>query len=132
MDGRPIGVANAGVMSADPWRVEEGGGQAHLISTDLRSFTVGARAGAGQLQVYVLLQPTLRATTIPDTIAALYHEGIREGAKAELLNTSGTDYYRPDQAAVSFALFNQAIDDASVEVWRGNTGRLPRGRIAWL
>ncbi len=131
LDGKPLEVAKEGSLPADPWRHARGG-CAYLVTSDLASFTVGALGAGGTVQVRASLIPSTRGTNVPDSVARLYHEAIRDGAKAELLATAGTDYYRPDQAAVSFALFNQAIDDASVEVWRGNTGRLPRGRIAWL
>ena len=58
-----------------------------------------------------------------------------DGVKAELLATSGTGYYKPDQAAVALALFNQALEEATRHVWRSNisatsaaSGRGPAGR----
>ena len=75
--------------------------------------------------------PTTRATAIPDAVATLYHEAIREGAKAELLNTRGADYYAPDQAAVSFALFQQSIESAMTDVWQSHTPSGSRGRTSW-
>lgn len=130
MGGRPLEVANARDLPADPWRHARQG-VAYLVSSDLTSFTVGACAG-GPVQVYVSLMPTIRGSTVPDLVASRYHEAIREGAKAELLNTSGTDYYSPDQAAVSLAFFLRAMDEATSDVWRSHTGRVPRGRALWL
>lgn len=130
LDGRPIEVANARDLPADAWK-HELRGKVYLVSTNLREFTV--RTGcAGKLQVYASLLLSLRGNSLPDEVGTLYHEAIREGAKAELLNTEGTDYYKPDQAGVSLAFFQRAIDDASTDVWRSNTGRGSRGRTSWL
>ena len=129
LNGRPIGISRARDLPADPWRHAQHG-CAYLVSTDLRNFTVGMFAG-GALQVYASLVPSTRATSIPDTVGTLYHEAIREGAKAELLNTRGTDYYAPDQAAVSLAFFKQAIDSAMTDVWQSSTPSGGRGRVSW-
>lgn len=131
LDGQPLAVAHARSLGADPWRHAQHG-CAYLVSSDLRDFTVGALSGSGEVQVYATLLPTIRATSLPDSVGTLYHEAIREGAKAELLNTSGTDYYRPDQAAVALAFFRQAVDDATADVWRSSTPGVPRGRARWL
>lgn len=131
LNGRPLAVANARALPADPWQ-RELRGRAYLVSTDLRNFTVGVHGGPGLVQVFVSLLPSIRASTVPDTLASLYFEAIREGAKAELLNTAGTDYYRPDQAGVALAFFQRAIDDATADVWRSNTSRGARGRVSWL
>lgn len=129
-NGRTLEVAQGRDLPADPWRHAHNG-QAYLVSTDLENFTVAAGT-AGPVQVFVTLIPSLRATSVPPPMGSLYHEAIREGAKAELLNTSGTDYYKPDQAAVALAFFQRAMDDASADVWRSNTGRVSRGRTQWL
>lgn len=129
LNGRPLEVANARDLPADPWQ-HELRGKAYLATTNLSEFTV--RAGGGSLQVYASLMPSLRGNSVPDEVASLYHEAIREGAKAELLNTEGTDYYKPDQAGVALAFFQRAMDDASVDVWRSNTSRGTRGRVSWL
>ena len=131
MNGRPLEISNARDLPADPWQHARKG-LAYLVSTDLRNFTVGAHGDSGQAQAYVSLIPSIRGATVPDSVASLYHEAIREGAKAELLNTSGTDYYKPDQAAVSLAFFQRAVDDATTDVWRSQTGRLSRGSVKWL
>jgi len=131
LNGRPLRVVHARNADADPWRHAQRG-HAYLVSTDLRNFTVGALGGSGEVQVYAALLPTIRATSLPDSVGTLYHEAIREGAKAELLNTSGTDYYKPDQAAVALAFFRGAMDDAADDVSRSQTPSLPRGRTTWL
>lgn len=130
-NGRPISVANGRDLPSDPWRHAQRG-CAYLVSTDLRNFTVGASGVSSPVQAYVSLVPTTRATSVPDTVGTLYHEAIRDGAKAELLNTPGTTYYLPDQAAVAVALFQRAIDQGSTDVWRSSTGRVSRGRTRWL
>ena len=130
-NGKPIEIANHRDLPADPWH-HAVPGCAYLVTTDLRNFTVGASGVASPVQVYVSLVPTVRATSIPDSVATLYHEAIREGAKAELMNTPGTSYYIPDQAAVSVALFQRAIDQATTDTWRSSTGRVSRGRVQWL
>ncbi|WP_448677186.1 hypothetical protein [Delftia acidovorans] len=128
--GRPLEVAKARDLPADPWQ-QELRGKLYLVTTNLREFTV--RTGsAGRLQVYASLMPSLRGNSVPDEVASLYHEAIREGAKAELLATEGTDYYKPDQAGVALAFFQRAMDDATADVWRSNTSRGSRGRASWL
>jgi hypothetical protein len=128
--GRPLEVAKARDLPADPWQ-HELRGKLYLVTTNLREFTV--RTGSvGRLQVYASLMPSLRGNSVPDEVASLYHEAIREGAKAELLATEGTDYYNPDQAGVALAFFTRAIDDATADVWRSNTSRGSRGRASWL
>jgi hypothetical protein len=131
LNGRPLEVANARDVPADPWKYAQKG-RAYLVSTDLQDFTVGSCSGTGLVQVYVSLLPGIRGSTVPDSIAVRYHEAIREGAKAALLNTSGTEYYQPDQAGVALGFFRQAVDDAAADVWRSSTGRVSRGRAVWL
>lgn len=130
LNGRPLEVANARDLPADPWQQEQPG-RAYLATTNLSEFTVRT-SGAGRLQVYASLIPGLRGTMVPDELASLYHEAIREGAKAELLNTEGTDYYKPNQAGVALAFFQRAMDEATTDVWRSNTSRGSRGRTSWL
>lgn len=130
LNARPLDVANARDLPADP-RTSELRGKAYLVTTNLREFTVRT-GGAGKLQVYASLVLSLRGNILPDEVGTLYHEAIREGAKAELLNTEGTDYYKPDQAGVALAFFQRAIDDATTDVWRSNTSRGSRGRTSWL
>lgn len=131
LNGWPLDVEHANDMPADPWTHAQKG-RAYLTSQDLRNFTVSAHGGTGAVQVYVSLIPGIRGNTVPDKVASLYHEAIRDGAKAELLNTSGADYYKPDQAAVALAFFNAAMDDATTDVWRSNTRSLPRRNPQWL
>lgn len=130
LGGRPLEVANARDLPADPWQ-QELQGRAYLATTNLSEFTVRT-SGAGRLQVYASLIPGLRGNMVPDEVATLYHEAIREGAKAELLNTEDTDYYKPNQAGVALALFQRAMDEATTDVWRSNTSRGSRGRTSWL
>jgi len=130
LNGRDLELSRSRDLPSDPWRHAQRG-CAYLVSTNLRDFTVGAHGGSGQVQVYAALLPSTRATSVPDNVGTLYHEAIREGAKAELLNTNGTTYYSPDQAAVSLALFNQAIADAADDVRRSNTPKGSRGRVRW-
>ena len=130
LNGRPLEVANARDLPADPWQ-QELQGRAYLATTNLSEFTVRT-SGAGRLQVYASLIPGLRGNMVPDEVATLYHEAIREGAKAELLNTEGTDYYKPNQAGVALAFFQRAMDEATTDVWRSNTSRGSRGRTSWL
>lgn len=130
LNGRPLEVANARDLQADPWQ-QELQGRAYLATTNLSEFTVRT-SGAGRLQVYASLMPGLRGSMVPDEVASLYHEAIREGAKAELLNTEGTDYYKPNQAGVALAFFQRAMDEATTDVWRSNTSRGSRGRTSWL
>lgn len=130
LNGRPLEVANARDLPADPWQ-QELQGRAYLATTNLSEFTVRT-SGAGRLQVYASLIPGLRGNMVPDEVASLYHEAIREGAKAELLNTEGTDYYKPNQAGVALAFFQRAMDEATTDVWRSNTSRGSRGRTSWL
>lgn len=130
LNARPLDVANARDLPADP-RTSELRGKAYLVTTNLREFTVRT-GGAGKLQVYASLVLSLRGNILPDEVGTLYHEAIREGAKAELLNTEGSDYYKPDQAGVALAFFQRAIDDATTDVWRSNTSRGSRGRTSWL
>ncbi|MDX4954018.1 MULTISPECIES: hypothetical protein [Delftia] len=130
LDGRPLEVAQSRDLPADPWQ-HELRGRAYLVTTNLREFTVRT-SSAGRLQVYASLMPSLRGNSVPDEVASLYHEAIREGAKAELLATEGTDYYKPDQAGVALAFFQSAMDDATADVWRSNTSRGSRGRASWL
>lgn len=128
LDARPVRLLVDNMLPADPSLVARSG-TASLVAQRLESFTLAG--GPGRLQVFVSLLPTTRASTIPDHLATLYHEALREGAKAHLLNTPGTDYFNSDQAGLSLAFFNAALQDASVDVWRGHTGRLPRARVQW-
>lgn len=130
LDGQELLLANARDLPADPLRYDAGV-TPYLVSSDLRNFTVTARK-QGRAQAFVALMPSLRANQLPDHIANLYHDAILQGAKAELLNTQGTEYYKPDQAAVALAFFTRSMDEYGTEVWRSSTGRVSRGRTRWL
>ena len=130
LNGQELVLANARDLPADPMR-HQLYEAAYLVSNDLTNFTVKVPS-AGQVQAFVTLIPTLRATSLPDHIASLYHDAILQGAKAELLNTDGTEYYKPDQAAVALAFFTKAMDEHGTDVWRSSTGRVSRGRARWL
>lgn len=107
-------------------------GERMLVTQDLKQYAlVGSFASAETVQVQVSLMPQMAATGIPDYLAERHLEAIAEGAKAILLLTPSTEFYRPDLAAASRIMFERAIGLASFDAYRGHTNQVPRARVKW-
>lgn len=129
-DGRPLAVSSYRQRPADWVRHTQGGGQG-VISRDLVSFYLvgGLQAGA-KVQVQASLIPTLNATGLPDHLGNRFFEAITEGAKSILLMTPG-DFFKPELAALSQAVFMGAINSHAVDAYKGHTAEVPRARPKW-
>lgn len=127
LDGNPLGVDSFRQRESD-WTQEVPGDKA-LVSRDLVSFYLAGEYAAGStVQAFVTLIPSLTATGIPDHLANRHFEAITEGAKANLLMTSDTPFYKPDLAGVAQSKFETAIATAGVAAYMGNTKQVPRAR----
>lgn len=127
LDGNPLGVDSFRQRASD-WTQEVPGDKA-LVSRDLVSFYLAGEYAAGStVQAFVTLIPTLTATGIPDHLANRHMEAIAEGAKAILLMTPDTAFYKPDLAGVARSMFESAIATAGVHAYMGNTKQVPRAR----
>jgi hypothetical protein len=107
-------------------------GERALVSQDLQAFSLVGLFAAGEVvQVQASLMPTPDAKGLPDDLADRYLELIAEGAKAILMLTPDTEFYRPDLAAVSRAAFERGIGIASLDAYQGHTNNVPRARVKW-
>jgi len=104
-----------------------------LVTKDLQEFALVGLFAAGEVvQVQVSLKPSDDATGLPDYVAAVRNmKPIAEGAKAILLMTPDTDFFRPDLAAVAQAMFEQGVNAAALEAYQGHTNHVPRARVKW-
>lgn len=130
VDGRPIAVRSFRQWPAD-WVRHGQDGDGAVISRDLVSFNIvgGVQAGA-KVQVQAAIIPSLTATGLPDHLANRFFEAITEGAKATLLMTPG-DFFKPELAALSQAIFTTAINSNAVDAYLGHTADVPRARPKW-
>lgn len=129
-DGRPIAVRSFRQWPAD-WMRHGDGGDSAVISRDLVSFHIvgGVQAGV-KIQIQASMIPTLNATGLPDHLANRFYEAITEGAKATLLMTPG-EFFKPELAGLSQAMFTAAINTHAVDAYMGHTGDVPRASPKW-
>jgi len=129
LNGTPLHVQSYRQRPKD-WTTDEG--DKALVSRDQVSYNLVGLFSAGDVvQVQATLIPTLKATGIPDDLANRYFEAIAEGAKAIVLMTADTDYYKPDLASVSRSLFESVIHTHTADVFMGHTAEVPRARPKW-
>lgn len=129
-NGMPLVVESYRQKERD-WTRDQNGEQT-LVSRDMLSFSLTGNFPAGdEIQVQVSLMPSLRAGGIPDYLATRYMLPIAEGAKAIVLMTPETAYYKPDMAALASAKFEDAIGDFSLSAYRGQTNQVPRSSVKW-
>ena len=101
-----------------------------LVTRDLVSFNLTGAFSANDT-VQVTLLPARNAPGIPDHLANRYLAAIAEGAKSDILMRPGTDYYNPELAGRAALLFEQAMDEHGVDVYRGHTSAVPRANPKW-
>ena len=107
-------------------------GERAVVTQDLQQYAlVGNFASAEAVQVQVSLMPQTGATGIPSYLADRHLESIAEGAKAILLLTPNTEFYRPDLAAAARMQFDRCIGAASLDAYRGHTNQVPRASVKW-
>lgn len=127
LDGNPLRVDSFRQRTSDVATNQQG--DKALVSSDLASFFLaGEYAGGSRVQAFVTLIPSLLATGIPNHLANRHMEAIAEGAKAILLMTPDTDFYKPELAGIARSLFESAIANAGVRAFMGNTTQIPRAR----
>lgn len=130
LDGRPFAV-HAALACPSDW-TEHGLDSPGLVSADRTTFRIAAGMAPGRaMQVQVSLVPSEKAAGIPDALAHQHHDAIRNGALARLLAVPGQAWTDMNLAAYRTALFEGAIDAATVDVWRSHTRNTPRTRIGW-
>jgi hypothetical protein len=129
--GRPMEVQSYRDRSSD-WATNPQGDRA-LVTRDLVTFVLTGDFGAGELvQVQASLIPKRNATGIPDHLADRYLEPIASGALSALLATPDVPFYKPDLAATYGLMFEQAINTATVDAYRGHTSQIPRASVKWF
>ena len=119
LDGKPLEVVMAMDTEGDPVAMNRLRG---LVCMDLQNFYLPS-GQAGAVRVKCSLMPTISASTVPDLVASLFFEALRDGAASELLAKDGTDFFKPELAGVYLARFNQAKDGAKAAVWRNHGTR---------
>jgi hypothetical protein len=129
--GRPYPVQSFRHRTSDPAQFGADQGQG-LVSRDLQTFVLtGGMPASERVQVQVVLIPSATATGIPDELASRYLEALAEGAKSELMLTPETPFFNPELAAVANEKFEQAMNEASTQAYRGHTKNVPRARPKW-
>lgn len=128
-NGNPIAVSAFRQAEADPdlhATTDRG-----VASRDQASFQVFGGVGVGELvQIQASLIPVIGAPGVPDHLGARYHEALAEGAKSILLMVKG-EFFDPDKAALSSAMFERAIGAAGVDSYLGHTKSVPRANPKW-
>lgn len=128
--GAPLAIGAWRQLERDP--MQHGDGDRALVCGDLLVFNLLGRFAAGeQLQVQVALMPKATATGIPDPLAQTYLEPIAEGAKAQLLATTGAPFHDPKAATVAQLAFERLVAQHAVDVFRSHTSGVPRAAVAW-
>ena len=128
--GRPLAIESFREIDHD-WQAHPQGERA-LVDQDLQTFSLVGRFAAGEaIQVQVSLMPSPSATGLPDDMADRYLEPIAGGAKAVLLLTPDTEFYRPDLAAAYRASFDRGVASAALDAYQGHTNNVPRARVKW-
>lgn len=119
INGEPLAVSALNQLPADPFRSTSSMGMT-LIPKDTNAFYLSSAVTKSQnIQVLVLLQPTLTATGIDADIASQHYEAIAFGARANLLELPG--FFNPDLSIKNRNDFLQAIDQEKIRAWKGNT-----------
>lgn len=128
VNGEPIDVLSVNQLSKDieSDSIEQSG----LATVDRETFTItdGYQDGAS-VKVRVSLMPSKQSYGIPDELFYRYSDDIVEGAKRNLMLFVGTSFSNPSMAAVAGGIFEAAINNKTVDAWRGGTGRTPRARL---
>lgn len=103
-----------------------------ILSFDRENFTTATAYGAGQLiEIQASLMPSDLATGIPDRLFPPYVDDIVAGARARLMLIPGTDFASPQLAIDARNAFERAIDNKTVDAFRGHTGIAKRVRASW-
>lgn len=83
------------------------------------------------LDVSVVVEPVLGATTIPDVLYNDWRRVVASGAKAVLLAIPKTEWQSLSDATVELGLFRAGIDDAISKRDGGGAGYIPRSSPSW-
>ena len=103
-----------------------------ILSFDRENFTTATAYGAGQLiEIQASLMPSDLATGIPDRLFPPYVDDIVAGARARLMLIPGTDFASPQLAIDARNAFERAIDNKTVDAFRGHPGIAKRVRASW-
>jgi hypothetical protein len=130
LDGRDYPTISHRVKKNDVTLYDDA--QKGLVSSDMVSFIMPPGTAAGsKVQIQAVLMPSVSATTIPDLIYERYLECIAAGAKASLMQLPDTTFYKPNDAAIEEARFEQGINKASLDTFRGMTKNVPRNKVNW-
>lgn len=128
-NGQPFAIESFREVPAD-WTSGDVN-TAALISNDLISYVAPCQLSTGdRLQVQASLTPSLRATGVPDDIAARYADAIAAGALSTLLLVPGVD--DPQRAMLFAARFEADIGRHAVDAYLGHTKNIPRVRAKWV
>lgn len=102
-----------------------------VFSEDLATLVVTGPAITGDVRAQLSLMPATTGTGVGDLVASRYLEAIAAGAAADLLRTTGADWYDPQRAGICEAQFQAGIAQACDDVTKWHTARRPRARINW-
>lgn len=128
LNGQPFQVQSFRECRSDWTRPPSG--DRSLVSRDLSTYTLtGASAPGDQIQVQVSLLPSVRATGMPDDLAARHMEAIGAGALKHLLLMPL--YMNEGQAMLCAQMFEAACNTQHYLAYKGHTKNTPRVRAKW-
>lgn len=128
VNGEPFNLLSVTQLTKD---IEtESSEQSGVATIDRETFTLTDGYPDGtSVKVRVSLMPSKQAYGIPDELFYRYSDDIVEGAKRNLMLFANTSFSNASMATVAGGLFEAAINNKTVDAWRGGTGKIPRARL---
>jgi hypothetical protein len=130
LDGRRLEVAGVGDMDAsfaDDWQAHTGS-TSHLVQITPGTallYPIPLAASVTGIKLRLSVRPSEAATGIPDDMFVKYRDALGAGARARLMLQSEKKWSDPGVGALNAAMFDAAINKASISAARSfGTGRI--------
>lgn len=125
LDGAPIGVASYRQYTQDIQTTAQTTNA--LVAPDMKTFTLAVSPADGQIvKIMVSLVPSATAIGIDDSMYPQYRFNLLDGARSELLMMTNVPWSDLKLGSIYEARFNQAVNDAVIDTWKGGTSVRPR------
>lgn len=129
-DTVPLNKSSKPVFDANPHLRADGTASHYYLEDD--TLTLGPVPEVVEtLDVSVVVEPVLGATTIPDVLYNDWRRVVAAGAKAILLAIPKTEWQSLSDAAIELAAFNSGVEDAITKRDGGGAGFVPRSSPSW-
>lgn len=130
VDRRPLSVVPFTWNEYDPLTYSDDA-DVGVVSDDLDTLVVTGPVISGDVRTLLALMPTRAATGVSDFVAERYLEYIANGAAADLLRTTGADWYDPQKGGICEGVYQAGIAQACDDVSKWHTSTRPRASINW-